>query len=90
MKQVYKIDSDGFYLEPVIIEDADTLPDNCVEEFPTKGLYKHRWNGQEWEEGLTQEEIQTITNAPQPLSELDQLKKQQTDLIFDLMMNGVL
>ena len=44
----------------------------------------------------TENELETawneyVSNPPQvPLSELEQIKKQQTDLVFQLMMNGVL
>lgn len=90
MKQVFKIDSEGFYLEPYIPQPNEVMDFDYVGVMPTEGLYKHKWNGTEWVEGLSQAEIDTIKNAPQPVSELDQLKKQQADLVFELMMKGVL
>jgi hypothetical protein len=35
MKQVFKIDSNGFYVEPVILQDNDKTPTDCVEAMPT-------------------------------------------------------
>jgi hypothetical protein len=34
MKQVFKIDSNGFYVEPVILQDNDKTPMDCVETMP--------------------------------------------------------
>jgi hypothetical protein len=51
MKQVYKIDSKGFYVEPVILSESEVLPSDCVEVIPTEGLFKAKWNGIAWEEG---------------------------------------
>jgi hypothetical protein len=47
MKQVYKIDIDGYYLEPVIIGDEEKLPDDCVYEQPPS-FYKAKWQYGEW------------------------------------------
>lgn len=90
LKQVYKIDSNGFYIEPVIIQDNEPIPSNCVEEMPIKGLYKPKQENGKWVEGLTLEEIEAVKNQPQPPNEIEQLKKQQADLVFELMMKGVL
>lgn len=95
MKEVYRINSFGVYIEPVHIENDVPCPSDCVEVHPNdpeKGgrFYKHMWIDNHWEEGLSESEITAIQNAPQPLTELEILKKQQADLIFELMMNGVL
>lgn len=89
MKQVYRLDSDGFYIEPVVIEPHETLPD-CIEVRPPDGLYKAQFIEGEWIEGMSQDEIEAIKNTPVEPSEIDILKKQQADLIFELMMNGVI
>lgn len=89
---VYRIDTNGFYLEDVILNENDEIPSDCREDKPQDGLYKIKRNATDtgWEEGATQEEIDTIKNVTHPLSELENLKKQQADLIFTLMMNGVI
>jgi len=62
MKQVFKIDKDGFFIEPVIIANNEKLSSNYVEDMIPYGLYKPKWNGKEWVEGATQEEIDAIRN----------------------------
>jgi hypothetical protein len=95
MKQVFRIDNNGFYIEPVIIGDNELVPFDCREDAPQEGFHKIKRNAADngWEEGLSQEEIEAIKNAPQPLSDLEQLKKQQ-DLIQnaldDLILGGAL
>jgi hypothetical protein len=79
--QVHRIDSDGFYIEPVLIEQNDVIEDeNIVTVDPPEGLYKPRWLNGEWTEGLSQEEIDAIRNKPQPASEVDDLKQQLADV----------
>jgi hypothetical protein len=76
MKQVVRIDSAGFYVEPVILEDNDKVPSDCVVEMPPS-LYKAKYVGGKWTEGASQAEIDALTSAPQPVSELEQLKRNQ-------------
>jgi hypothetical protein len=92
MKQVYKVDSEGFYMEPVILEDNQKVPANCVVFKPQNGLFKPKLNMTKTSfiEGLSQTEINALKNVTPPLTELEQLKKQQADLVFTLMMNGVI
>lgn len=68
MKQVYEIDDNGFYAKPAIIKDDDLIPDSCVIYKWDKPLYKPKWNGSEWFEGATPEEIaelNVLNNQPQ-------------------------
>jgi hypothetical protein len=76
MKQVVRIDDAGFYVEPVILEDNDRVPSDCVESVPPS-LYKARYVDGAWGEGASQAEIDALTSAPQPVSELEQLKRNQ-------------
>lgn len=71
MKQVLKIDSEGYFLEDVILEDSDVTPINCIETLCQGGFFKPQWNGVEWIEGLTQEEIDAIINTPIPKTEVE-------------------
>lgn len=57
MKQVFRIDQYGFYIESVIINDNESTPPDCVDVFPTYGLYKPKWNGTDWIEGETTDNI---------------------------------
>jgi hypothetical protein len=68
MKQVYRIDDQGFYIEPVIIEGEEQT--GLISSPIPEGLYKPKWNGKEWVEGLTQEEIDELTG-----NTLDQIKQ---------------
>jgi hypothetical protein len=77
MKQVVRIDSAGFYVEPVILEDnVKEVPSDCVESAPPS-LYKAKYVDGAWVEGASQAEIDALINAPQPVSELEQLKRNQ-------------
>lgn len=69
LKQVYEIDEFG-YLKEISVKDFDEqgncteeLPENIITVDPPQGLYKHKWTGIEWIEGLTQEEIDAINNV---------------------------
>jgi hypothetical protein len=104
--QVHRIDENGFYLEPVLIESEEELyetvtmfeetPDgerveytirqkraDIVEIDPPEGLYKPKWTGEEWTEGLTPEEIAERTNVPVPESveqKAQRLESENADL----------
>lgn len=84
----YRINDNGYFFEYAYL-NGDEIPSDCITQPIKGGLIKPKWNGTSWEEGASQEEIETIKNT-QPLSELDQLKKQQADLVFQLMISGVL
>ncbi len=69
--QVHRIDENGFYLEPVLIEQGDVVNDeNIITVDPPQGLYKPRWVEGEWTEGLSQQEIDELTK-PKPLTPSD-------------------
>jgi hypothetical protein len=82
----------GFYVEPVILEDNDKVPSDCVESVPPS-LYKARYVDGAWVEGATQAEIDALTNAPQPITELETLKRNQElmqQALDDLIFGGAL
>lgn len=80
MKQVYRIDHNGFYVEPVILEENEPIPSDCVEGLPLEGLLKLKWNGEAWEEGATLEEQEAFLSQIQPVSELEHLKQENQQL----------
>lgn len=47
MKQVYRIDEDGIYIEPVVLKDGEAIPADCVEIMPPS-FYKAKWVDHEW------------------------------------------
>jgi N-methylhydantoinase B/oxoprolinase/acetone carboxylase alpha subunit len=87
-KQIYRIDQDGYFIEPVLISEDEKTPADCVEVFPTSGMYKQKWNGTAWVEGLSQAEIDALKNVAEPVSELDKLKKNQE--LMQAALDGLL
>jgi hypothetical protein len=102
LKQVYKIDNVGFYIEPVIIEGEEQ---EGLISFPIpEGLYKPKWNGEEWEEGLTQEEIEELKSTPTHPTSEEKIQQLEAELaiakednisnmlaiteIYELMLGG--
>lgn len=49
------IDENGMYLEDAFVE---TLTKTTIEEPCPSGFYHPKWNGEEWVEGLTAQEIE--------------------------------
>lgn len=85
MKQVYRINENGYYIGPVI---ADETPSDCIEIQPPQGLYKGKWTGDEWMEGMTQEEIDEINNQPREKTQLEILQETVDTLVLSSL--GVL
>jgi len=75
MKRVSQINSEGYFIEDVILNDDDFLPENCIVTICPNGLYKPKWGGTGWVEGLTQEEIDAIKNTPLPTNPLEVLQE---------------
>lgn len=83
MKFVRKIDENGYFIEDAFVEE---ITEFTIEIPCPQGLYKPKWNGNEWVEGLTQEEIEAIKNQPteQPLD-----IKNRADIDYMSIMLGV-
>lgn len=79
MKQVYKIDNNGIYIQPLIIDDETEITSDIVEIPPPQGLYRAKWTGTEWIEDMTQEKIDDLNNQPRELTEIEQLKVSQAE-----------
>jgi hypothetical protein len=93
MKEVYRYDDSGIYIEPVILKDGENIPANCTEIKPTGSFYKGKFQNGQWIESLTQVEIDVIKNKPQALSEVDELRKNQEliqQALDDLIFGGSL
>jgi hypothetical protein len=78
MKQVYRFDADGNYLEPVILEDEQEIPFDCTDIELPQPNWKPVFNGTEWIETATEEEM----NPPVVIvkSDIEILKEQNEDL----------
>lgn len=63
MKKVLKIDNEGFFIEDVILQSDEVVPSDCIEVECNERLYKPKWNGDKWVEGLTQMEIDEINKS---------------------------
>lgn len=71
MKQAIRIDSHGYFIEDVLVEDEFESTREIITDPCENGFYKPMWNGNGWEEGLSEQEIEEIQNQPSLLSELD-------------------
>lgn len=92
MKAGLQFDENGNYVGDYL--EGKPLPDNHT-VIPThlaegKFTYLPKLVNGEVVEGLSLEEIEDIQNTPMELSELDKLKKDYLDLIFQLTESGVL
>ena len=57
-----------------------------LEVEPSQGLYIPKWNGESWEEGATQEYIDSLKSEPQ---ELPLEEKNRADIDYLAVMTGV-
>jgi hypothetical protein len=95
MKQINQVDVTGLYIGPFIASDEQISrhlnPDDeftlglvVIDPIP-EGFYKPKWNGSEWTEGLTEEQIASLKNAPAEPSEIEVLKAQSADLNLQII-----
>ncbi|PAF08653.1 hypothetical protein CHH65_13780 [Shouchella clausii] len=82
MRQFYRIDDDGYYIEPIVLEavenpkgdvytDPETglkyeLPPNTVIDSFPDGLFRPRFVDGEWSESASEEEIEKWKQPHQP------------------------
>lgn len=55
--EVYRLDKNRYYIEPVILNVSEGIPLDCIKTRPPDSLYRAKWTGTEWVEDMTQEEI---------------------------------
>lgn len=75
--QVFKIDTNGFYLEDVILKDSDPVPADCVTVQPTQGLHKPQYANGEWVEGKLASDILSGAKS----AKLEELKTKCAEVI---------
>jgi hypothetical protein len=87
MKQVYKYDSLGNYVEPVLIEDNASIPKNCTALPLPQPNFKPVFKNGAWVETGTP----SPAPAPKPSVEdtLVQMEKDVADLWYAAMMGGL-
>ncbi|KXZ22306.1 hypothetical protein AXI58_09960 [Bacillus nakamurai] len=90
--QVYKYDENYIYEFPVVLEDDSPLPDHCTTIPPSDGLYIPKFNTKtkKWVESASEEYIDSLKPLDPEPSETEKLKKVVSDVIYQLMMEGVL
>ncbi|MDB1923405.1 hypothetical protein ABHA37_08255 [Clostridium tertium] len=95
MKLYRRINNEGYFIEDILLEEIPYYYDeelnkiydtNYIENPVREGFYKPKWNGTEWMEGMTLEEIEAIKNTPveQPLE-----LKNRADIDYMSLMLGV-
>ncbi len=83
-RQVYEIDENNFIKEIHLIDEEENT--QHVTTNPPNGLYRAKWNGVEWIEDMTQEEIDELNNAPKELTETEMLMDYVVDVDFRVVM----
>ena len=86
-----KVDEQGLFIEDVIVKeyplievDGEMVKDESYVSAPSQGgLYKPKWTGTEWVEGMAQTEIDTLKNVVQPQT-LEEKVVEQDGVIADL------
>jgi hypothetical protein len=77
------IDENGLFIEDGFVEE---LSEFTIETPVPQGLYKPKWDGTQWIEGLTQDEIKAIVNTVvEPTLE----EKNRADIDYLAIMTGV-
>lgn len=59
-KQVYKFDTNGIYLEPILLDLNETVPENCTEIVPEDGIMIKKFTGSAWGEAATEEDYNRL------------------------------
>lgn len=81
--QAFEIDSQGFILEIYVVDSEEETELITVQ--PPNGLYRPKWTGTEWTEGLSKEKLDEI-EYQQYLDSLrpsrEQIKNAQLELVI--------
>ena len=78
MLYVRIIDEQGLFIEDAFVED---LTEFTIETPCPSGFYRPRWNGTEWVEGLSEEEIAELTK-PVPQEPTVEERLEQTEQLL--------
>lgn len=80
--EAFEINDDG-YIAEVYAHEENEVPEYLVTTKPPEGLYKPRWTGTEWVEGITQEEFDELDNQPRGKTQLEILQETVDRLVLD-------
>lgn len=81
LMQAVKIDDNGTFIEDVLIDATERdLPPNIVTIPVPDGLFHPKWDGEKWIEGLSQDELEKIMNAPRPVDPYEAIGDQLVNL----------
>lgn len=95
---LFKYDENGIYVCPIILEDVGGNEDlsSTTEVEPPFHLHRAKWNGSEWIEDMTQEEIDALNNQPKEPTEIEKqqetintLGRELAQLKLQFMMGGM-
>ena len=73
-----------------IRDDFDFNPETEIglETEPSQGFYISKWNGESWEEGATQEYIDSLKAEPQEPTETERIEALEQALL-EIVLGGV-
>ncbi|MFF2413556.1 hypothetical protein [Bacillus safensis] len=88
--QIFYFNDDYLYIYEDVIDDLSEIPKNATDVQPV-GFYLPKFDPEsnEWSESASQEYIDGVQPVYQP-SELEIVRQQQAELVFTLMMKGVI
>lgn len=85
MQDKIRIDLEtGIYIEPV---HPDSTGEDIIEKICPDSLFKPRWNGESWEEGATQEYIDSLSAQSYEPTEAERLEALEM-LMVDILGGG--
>lgn len=76
MRKVIRIDSNGFYIEDVILQDGEAMPSDCTDIFCPDGFYKPLLQNGIWIEGMAQVDIDAIRKIPKVKTDIELMQDQ--------------
>jgi hypothetical protein len=88
MKQIFKYDDEGKYIEPILIGEEEELPLNCTDKELPQPNYKPVFKDGDWVETITQKELDELFNNPKPKTDEERLSLIEAAL-DDLLLGGL-
>jgi hypothetical protein len=89
MKQAYKYDAEGKYIEPVMLEEDESLPANCTDIPLPQPNWKPVFINGKWMETATEEEKNPpIIAEATPLEKLQQEQELMRQALDELILGG--
>lgn len=103
LKQYLKIDGTGSVVmlnielpfnqrgfDSLWLEENEEVPDSYIEAFTSGGFHYPRWNGTEWTEGLTQEEIDAEKLLSNLIPTAEQIKNAELEIKILTLLQEVM